>query len=1015
VLDWAGRKVESWALSVRRSGGVDRLWGRGGLGATMASIGRGQSSSVKGALGSRPKGAEIPARRGGSRRLLPRAPPPAPPLSGSGRCGRGAGLRNLRARGLLSARHCSSGPARPGPAAGPRSPTANRPARSARCVRSGAGRGAAPGAHLAEPAPRKLQPGWSPDFRAGGPLNKKQAMPHSTNKELIFGIMVGTTGISLLLLWYHKVRKPRTAINIPNFLSLGNTLDSIAFQDEMHNSQGTVAIFQRKQLQILEKLNEVLMNMEALKEEIRVLKETIPKLEEYIQGELGGKITVHKISPQHRARKRRLATVQSSATSNSSEEAESEGGCCKEDRNFLRKRQKHRADQVTSNLEPKAPSKAYSATRSRLKKTRQPPSRRKNNSAKGNEVLASSDVSTSSSFSKKRRSLSLKFQKSNTYLYRQQSRANFDSQENISVSDLRPSQYFSFKSLKLFSNPRVSMVTCYEDSSNFDLQSNSWSTFIPNEGEIVSRNSRIADVRKYTSPFLPEYSTMHLMVETRVNYSPQRIFIEKSTYQQNTGNFNSLLTVTGFSPEQSGILFDTEERDQLRNESLYFDSQRHGTNYSTALIQQHPSQSVTSLVLNVGFSSFYKNGSGFTHLKITLTQFPLKYITANTDTEEQSFPVPQAFNTQIEELNLDVLLQKADNLRMDESSKIESFELLCDHKEKFRDEIEFIWRFVRAYGDMCELSTDIKEKKHYANIGKTLGEKAISRAPMNGYCHLWYAVLCGHVSEFESLQNKVSYGQRFKDHLDKAIEFIPEEPYLYYLKGRYCYTVSKLSWLEKKMAATLFGKIPSSTVEEALQNFLKVEELSPSFSKSNYMYLAKCYIDIEQKDEALKYCNLALLLPCVTNETMAKVNSHGCFLLELQSGLKVSHLFLWTCNSLFFHSNLREAGKLGVEVGGLVRGEKGAAVSWTSPSAAQDIHGSPRRMFPFEALTTVSGITQSNCPGKNRVLFNSKHHSTERYANREDKQRLEEKRTIGKERKMGGESGLAGHPFGGPW
>ncbi|XP_004686345.1 PREDICTED: regulator of microtubule dynamics protein 2 [Condylura cristata] len=393
-------------------------------------------------------------------------------------------------------------------------------------------------------------------------------MPHSTNKELILGIMVGTTGISLLLLWYHKVRKPRTAMNIPTFLSLDNTLDSVAFQDKMHSGQGTAVIFQRKQLQILEKLNEVLTNMEELKEEIRVLKETIPKLEEYIQGELGGKITAHKISPQHRARKRRIATVQSSATSNSSEDAESEGG----------------------------------------------------------------------------------------------------------------------------------------------------------------------------------------------------------------------------------------------------------------------------------------------------------YITANTDTEEQSFPVSKTFNTQIEDLNLDLLLQKADNLRMNESSKMESFELLCDHKEKFRDEIEFIWRFARAYGDMCELSTDTQEKKHYANIGKTLGEKAISRAPMNGYCHLWYAVLCGHVSEFESLQNKVSYGQRFKDHLDKAIQFLPEEPFLYYLKGRYCYTVSKLSWLERKMAATLFGKIPSSTVEEALQNFLKVEELSPGFSKSNYMYLAKCYIDLEQKDEALKFCNLALLLPCVTNE-----------------------------------------------------------------------------------------------------------------------------------------------------
>lgn len=62
----------------------------------------------------------------------------------------------------------------------------------------------------------------------------------------------------------------------------------------------------------------------------------------------------------------------------------------------------------------------------------------------------------------------------------------------------------------------------------------------------------------------------------------------------------------------------------------------------------------------------------------------LRYITANTDTEEQSFPVPKALNTHIEDLKLDVLLQKVDHLRLNEAHKMESFELLCDHKEKVR-------------------------------------------------------------------------------------------------------------------------------------------------------------------------------------------------------------------------------------------------------------------------------------------------------------------------------------------
>lgn len=47
--------------------------------------------------------------------------------------------------------------------------------------------------------------------------------------------------------------------------------------------------------------------------------------------------------------------------------------------------------------------------------------------------------------------------------------------------------------------------------------------------------------------------------------------------------------------------------------------------------------------------------------------------------------MPVALNTHVEELNLYVLLQKADNLRMNECTKMESFELLCDYKEKVRD------------------------------------------------------------------------------------------------------------------------------------------------------------------------------------------------------------------------------------------------------------------------------------------------------------------------------------------
>uniref|UniRef100_A0A8C8XYD2 Regulator of microtubule dynamics protein 2 n=2 Tax=Panthera leo TaxID=9689 RepID=A0A8C8XYD2_PANLE len=563
---------------------------------------------------------------------------------------------------------------------------------------------------------------------------------------------------------------------------------------------------------------------------------------------------------------------------------------CKDDQSLL---PNYPADQVTSDHRHLGFSSITHRTISLDPKRTRLSAVCKVSSRRGSKNLSSSSsASTHSSFSGRKYSLFVKFQKSGIFPDCQQSRANFDSQEKSSFSDVKfSSNHFGLRSQRLFSAPRLSIISCYESTSFFDLQSRCHKIFNPDEVETVSKSSSMTSAEKYISSCSPKYNIRCSMnFEAKANSSTHQNTVDGSIYQHSTATLLSLPTIF-YSCQQGKIATDTEGRGQSRKVSFHPGSQSHCIFHFPPRIQ-HPSQRVTSPFLcHVGFSSLCKNATSFippqndiasdsvedeniaissqdedTSSSITVPK--IRYITANTDTEEQSFPVPKAFNTHIEELHLDVLLQKVDNLRMNESSKMESFELLCDHKEKFRDEIEFIWRFARAYGDMYELSTNAQEKKHYANIGKTLGEKAITRAPMNGHCHLWYAVLCGYVSEFEGLQNKINYGHRFKEHLDKAIQFLPEEPFLYYLKGRYCYTVSKLSWIEKKMAATLFGKIPSSTVEEALQNFLKVEELHPGFSKSNYLFLAKCYIDLEQTDDAVKFCNLAVLLPCVTKEEL---------------------------------------------------------------------------------------------------------------------------------------------------
>ncbi|XP_041107783.1 regulator of microtubule dynamics protein 2-like isoform X2 [Polyodon spathula] len=206
------------------------------------------------------------------------------------------------------------------------------------------------------------------------------------------------------------------------------------------------------------------------------------------------------------------------------------------------------------------------------------------------------------------------------------------------------------------------------------------------------------------------------------------------------------------------------------------------------------------------------------------------YVTAHTDTEEESdegnkdptvnFPAKDLVEEKDEFM---LLMQKIDSLhRGPESEKKEGFMMLLEKKDQYGQEVPFLWRLARAYGDMFDLTSDIEDKKSYTEAGKKFAEEAITLDPMSADSHQWFAIMCGYMSEYESVQNRIKNGYLFKDHLDKAIELNPQDPLSYYLLGRWCYAVSQLSWIERKVAATLFGNPPTATIQDALHYFHKL-------------------------------------------------------------------------------------------------------------------------------------------------------------------------------------------------
>ncbi|NWW80431.1 RMD3 protein, partial [Climacteris rufus] len=220
-----------------------------------------------------------------------------------------------------------------------------------------------------------------------------------------------------------------------------------------------------------------------------------------------------------------------------------------------------------------------------------------------------------------------------------------------------------------------------------------------------------------------------------------------------------------------------------------------------------------------------------------------------------------------QEEGLGQLLEQADRLHGgDEQDRREGFQLLLNNKLAYAGQREFLWRLARAHSDMWELTADADERRSYASEGKEELELALQKWDQSAECHQWFAILSGQLSEHESIPKRIQAGYVFKEHIDKAIALKPQDPQLYYLLGRWCYQVAHLGWLEKRTVSALFEAPPTATVQDALQNFLRVEELSPGFSKAGRVYIAKCYRDLGNASAALLWMNLASELPASTKE-----------------------------------------------------------------------------------------------------------------------------------------------------
>uniref|UniRef100_A0A671Z1W5 Regulator of microtubule dynamics protein 1 n=1 Tax=Sparus aurata TaxID=8175 RepID=A0A671Z1W5_SPAAU len=218
----------------------------------------------------------------------------------------------------------------------------------------------------------------------------------------------------------------------------------------------------------------------------------------------------------------------------------------------------------------------------------------------------------------------------------------------------------------------------------------------------------------------------------------------------------------------------------------------------------------------------------------------------------------------VQALEKEEVLEQADYLySCAETEKL--YQLLLQYKDS--DDAEFLWRLARASRDLSLLpNMEAERKKQLVFEALEYVTKALERDDKCFAAHKWYAVCLSDVGDYEGVKVKIGNSYIIRDHLETAIKLNPMDATSIHILGYWCFAFAELPWYQRKVAAVIFASPPSSTYEEALEFFLKAEEVDPNFYSKNLLMLGKTYMAMKDKEKALLWLTKAKDYPAHTQE-----------------------------------------------------------------------------------------------------------------------------------------------------
>uniref|UniRef100_A0AAY4B829 Uncharacterized protein n=1 Tax=Denticeps clupeoides TaxID=299321 RepID=A0AAY4B829_9TELE len=136
-------------------------------------------------------------------------------------------------------------------------------------------------------------------------------------------------------------------------------------------------------------------------------------------------------------------------------------------------------------------------------------------------------------------------------------------------------------------------------------------------------------------------------------------------------------------------------------------------------------------------------------------------------------------------------------------------------------------------------------------------KSALFKHELSAQCHKQYAILSSLNIQHSDTFKKIDANYVLKKHLDRFFALGGKDPVCSYLLGRWCYNMATRRELTDT-ANSYVSYQGSSSIHEALDNFLEADKLSGGSSMRIKLYIAKCYDETGLHFEASALARKAL-------------------------------------------------------------------------------------------------------------------------------------------------------------